>query len=459
MATATVTISRGSPADIKPTVPLSPGIRPSIEQDAQLQQQHTDFGQREHAYSVSEDNAGQYTAQSQPKVAIASLGQQQQQPIQPAAPRPNFGPLSGQVTVPARPKPGRKPLPQEDAADRRRVQNRMAQRNFRDKRAQKVSELTQDNDRIRREKDEVIRGYELQLEDRRQECNRLKARVEELERNYELAIKRAEAAENKLHSVDSFKRFKEAGFPNPVLQNTTTSAALPSIATNWRGPVSDFAAANASAMTPPDEEFPETDMSSLWNSRLGGNRQSNANNQDHGTQWLGSGMDIDPDKDDCGFCTDESNCSCLQSKKAAATKTIAPGGCDACIKDPARAEACRALAAKTDYSPMPATSQNHDADSSIQQRNDSMAPPPPPTGGSGMMSCSKFIDRVEGQGLGQRVPSISELFGGIASHAIHSYPPGSGAGAGYDVNEQEAAHVLQTMSRRPSRQLPKAPTP
>ena len=42
-----------------------------------------------------------------------------------------------------RPKPGRKPLPPEDATDRRRVQNRLAQRNFRDKRQQRLSETLQ----------------------------------------------------------------------------------------------------------------------------------------------------------------------------------------------------------------------------------------------------------------------------------------------------------------------------
>jgi hypothetical protein len=49
-----------------------------------------------------------------------------------------------------------------------------------------------------------------------------------------------------------------------------------------------------------------------------------------------------------------------------------------------------------------------------------------------------LIDQV---GL-QRMPSIAELFPG----KFHAYPVTSGSG--YDVNEQEAAQVLQSMSRR-----------
>ncbi|KAL1589829.1 hypothetical protein WHR41_01516 [Cladosporium halotolerans] len=447
MATATLTISPASPADIKPAVPhltARDSVRPSIEHDGRqpLQYGNTGPGQPDYGHRSSEDNAAQYTSPPNNKVALPPLSQQQPLPPQPASLAPAMGPLSSQVIVPARPKPGRKPLPQEDAVDRRRVQNRMAQRNFRDKRAQRVSELTVDNDRLRREMEAMTRKHENQLENQRQEYNSLKRKVSDLEKDLDAAVKRAEDAENKLHSVDSLKRFKEAGFPNPVLQTTTTSAALPSIATNWRGPASSYTQSdNPSIMTPPDEGWPETDMTNFWTSRNADRNQPKPN-EDNNAQWLGSGMDIDRDDNDgCGFCTDESNCSCLQSKKAEPV-AIAPGGCDACIRDPARAEACRALAAKTEFSPLPTGGS--------EQRNDSMAPPPPPSGSTRLMSCSKFIDRVETQGPGLRVPSISELFGGLARQTIHSYPSSSGAGAGYDVNEQEAAQVLQSMSRRPS---------
>lgn len=466
MATATVTISRASPADIKPTVPANPAyenhVRPSIEQDGRFQQHpdNTGAGQPEQN-RVSEEsrNASSQSLQSAQgnRVAIPQLSVQPLQ-AQPPSIAPAMGPLSRTVAVPARPKPGRKPLPQEDAQDRRRVQNRLAQRNFRDKRAQKVSELTADNDQLRRDMDNLIKKHSNAMEGQRQETNRLKRKLETLEKDLEAANKRSEDAENKLHSFDSLKRFKAAGFPNPVLQTTTTSASLPSITTNWRGPVSDYATNNQNVITPPQEEWPETDMTSLWTSRNPPRQETNAN-EDNGTQWLGSGMDIDSREDDnCGFCTDLENCSCFQSRRAIqqtkATKTIAPGGCDACIADPARADACRALAAKTDFS----------SSTPADQRNDSMLPPPAPSaqasssqasssqapsGQASMMNCSNFIDRVQTQGLGQRVPSISELFGGI-SHSIHSYPSSSAAGTGYDVNEHEAAQVLQDMSRRPS---------
>lgn len=52
-----------------------------------------------------------------------------------------MGPMSAPVSLRALPKPGRKPMPQDTATSRRREQNRQAQRNFRDKRQQRVNEL------------------------------------------------------------------------------------------------------------------------------------------------------------------------------------------------------------------------------------------------------------------------------------------------------------------------------
>lgn len=468
MATATVTISRPSSTDTKPVVPINTAHDANLgnfryaDQTNALQHHPsvTGFGQPGQAQSVSLDHAAHNSASPpEGKVAITPMSQQQPLSAQRASIKPSgpMGPLSKDVVVPARPKPGRKPLPQEDAQDRRRVQNRMAQRNFRDKRAQKVSELTADNERIRRESEDAYKKLANQLQDHKERNANLIKENERLRDELDVANKRAEDADRKLHSIDVTQRFKEAGFPNAGLHSVGTGTALPSMATSWEGPVGTYAAtAGATAtsdslVTPHDEheEYPETDMSAFWastnrgSSNTAGNRNANSshihnrnhshnNVHDNGTQWLGNGMDLDRPEDACGFCTDGNNCACAQAKQAevAQTTALAPGGCDACIRDPARAAACKALAAQTELSQRPATSST--PMTGVEQRNDSMAQP------SGMMSCSKFVDS-----LGSRVPSIHELFPGT----FHAYPSQI-PGRGYDVNEQEAAQVLQSMSRR-----------
>lgn len=77
-----------------------------------------------------------------------------QQPL-PGSGQPHaaMGPMSVGVTIPPRPKPGRKPIEPQHAQDRRRVQNRMAQRNFRDKRQLKLVEAQEENEKMKTERD------------------------------------------------------------------------------------------------------------------------------------------------------------------------------------------------------------------------------------------------------------------------------------------------------------------
>jgi hypothetical protein len=453
-ATATVTISRTSSADAKSLVPLSAtaanegGFR--YLQDTNLQQHPTatGFGQSGQTHSVSEDNRHDRSS-SESTVAITAH--------QPAtlAPSANLGPCSRPTQMPPRPKPGRKPLPQEDAQDRRRVQNRLAQRNFRDKRAQKVSELTQDNEKIRREADQRERLLNNQLQDKTDslakltlDLEKLKGEHEKLKGELQAANNRADEAERKSQMVHhSNEVVKSLNFPNATLQNIGTSTSLPPMMANWNGPVADHARASHGVIPTPPEDGQnnnwtenETDMTNFFSGRKANNA---AQSNDNGSQWLSSNMDVDPDKVNCGFCTDASNCACMlsentqiqpesqsQPQSQSEPMQIQPGGCDACIRDPDRAAACRALAEGTDYGQR--STQTATNNVTVDQRNDSMALPPM------RISCSSAVDR-----LGPRVPSIAELFPG----KIHSYPPGT-SGLGFDVAEQEVAQVLHNMSRR-----------
>jgi Txe/YoeB family toxin of Txe-Axe toxin-antitoxin module len=464
MATATVTISRATPADTKPIVPLASHegsfrySAPQINTLQHIQATAAAFGQPGHAHSVSDGNHVQHDSISpqQNKVAITtppqSLASHQSAAL---APNPSSnanvtrGPTSGAVIIPPRPKPGRKPLPQEHAQDRRRVQNRQAQRNFRDKRAQKVSELTADNERIRRDADDMHKQFTNRINDQKQRNFNLVQENERLKKELDDALRRADDAERQVYALDVTNRFNNAGFPNGGLQKVGSSTAMPPMPSSLTGPVDAHLHASgvpvvmAATVAPRAERANNTganntggnevfeheiDMNNLWNNMTGKpNKTKPVTNNKYAPEWLGSNMDVDQEGS-CGFCTDESNCACIQSQKP--QPVIAPGGCDACVRDPQRAAACKAFAERAEVSQRPA--QNTIQNGNIDQRNDSMAPP------SGMVSCSNLIDQV---GL-QRMPSIAELFPG----KFHAYPVTSGSG--YDVNEQEAAQVLQSMSRR-----------
>lgn len=455
MATATVTISRASPADAKSLVP---NFR---YPDSTLQQFSTTPGLGHgHANSVSEDDERHNSLSFDNTVAITSLPQQSR-PAQQAAIAPiataNLGPCSRPTQMPPRPKPGRKPLPQEDAQDRRRVQNRLAQRNFRDKRAQKVSDLTKDIERIRKESDDAVRQLTNRLHDQRELAASLKVENDTLRAELQAARQRADEAERQVQMVNhSHDVVKSLNFPRASLQNVG-NAPLPSMSTTWSGPVDDHARTSSGGNpSPPEENENEIDMSYVWNrtSRRANNAtQNNAthnhaahnntihnhttHNNDTDNNWLSTSMEVDREEDGCGFCTDASNCACLQSERpqpeiapviapVSAPKT-APGGCDACVADPKRAAACRAIAQQAEFSQRPVQAATNNGN----ERNDSMAPPP------GLVSCSTMLDR-----LGSRVPSIAELFPG----KFHRYPSVT-SGSGFDVNEQEVAQVLHNMSR------------
>ena len=443
-ATATVTISRASPADAKSIVPLTATHDGNFRysQDTTLQQlpTTTGFGQ---THSVSQDNARHDSTSSENTVAITAHQPQSSQQAA-LAPTANLGPCSRPTQMPPRPKPGRKPLPQEDAQDRRRVQNRMAQRNFRDKRAQKVSELTADNERIRKLAADEVAMLRNKLQDQIERSAQVVVENEKLKVELKAANARADDAERKFQMMNhSTGVVKSLGFPHAALQNIGTGTSLPPMMANWNGPVADHARASHGAIpTPPvegknnDWSENETDLTNFFSSRKVNNAPQNTDND---TQWLSGNMDVDREHADCGFCTDEGNCACIANQKSQAQaqpepqpqRVIAPGGCDACVRDPARAAACKALADQTEFSQRPTQSATNN--NNVDQRNDSMAPPP------GMMSCSSAIDR-----LGPRVPSIAELFPG---GKFHSYPSGV-SGSGFDVAEHEVAQVLQNMSRR-----------
>ena len=125
----------------------------------------------------------------------------QPQPTQ-ASPQAT-GPMSSSVTIPPRPRPGRKPILQENAADRRRLQNRIAQRNFRDKRQQKLVETQVELEDKKQEYQEHINELQRQLAQVRKAKDAVEEDNARFKKRAHEAEQRAQQAESKLHDLQS----------------------------------------------------------------------------------------------------------------------------------------------------------------------------------------------------------------------------------------------------------------
>jgi len=449
MATATVTISRALSTDSKRTVPANPqyhggnvtNFRPIVQQlQPQQQQQANHPGNNQPQMTQMQTPSPEQSSQtaSSPGAELPA-GQQQLPAAQPAqqaqpapapAPTPR-GPVSAARPLPPRPKPGRKPMEPNTANDRRKLQNREAQRQFRDKRAQKVIELTRDLEEHRKALDAAQQSSVNALHAKQERINNLLNDVRvanelaaKLERqlNEERAARQA-AEREVMQSREQHSRSvnERMGFPNSVVQTIGTSMALPPIANSVN---TGMHHGHATQAPDPFAEH-EIDITAQWSNGMLHKGPVNPNNN---VDWTSSDMDVDKaDDDKCGFCTDSGPCPCREETRRP-KPVLAPGGCDACIADPERAARCKALAEKSEVTQRP--EQFTTANGVTQLRSDSVAQPT-------YVSCSSLLDRTN-----PRIPSIAELFPGT----FRAYPS-QNSSAGFDVAEHEVAHVLQNMSR------------
>ena len=113
------------------------------------------------------------------------------------------GPMSGSVTIQARPKPGRKPIPHEDAQDRRRVQNRVAQRNFRDKRQQKLQDAVDELAARKLEYETKVSEAQRQIDALTQQNNHLQSQLRAQMDRTQAETSRANAAEERVRALES----------------------------------------------------------------------------------------------------------------------------------------------------------------------------------------------------------------------------------------------------------------
>ncbi|KAK3622058.1 hypothetical protein LTR56_022430 [Elasticomyces elasticus] len=380
------------------TTDLTFGQQPSLLLDTGFQRMQQD------------PTAGSSIGYSQPEelqprdgssIASSANVREDRVPIPPASATRASGPMSSTVVIPNRPKPGRKPIAQEDAADRRRVQNRLAQRSFRDKRQQKLADTQLELEEKKREYEQNINNLQRKLDTERREKQDLATQLKEAEA-------RAENAEVKLRQVQALNNATGFFGAAPSLSVNTNQRAYGGYgAASHPTPPED----SASAFGHLEQDFTSYRTSTTQN----GLRQTNSNDSMDFTTNMSS---------DCGFCTDDQNCACKQGQQGrqiAEQCAPVPGTCAGCRADPVRAQACRELATIATFNSRPPT-----ADEAGQ-----FAP---------RMSCSQLVGQF--RQFGERPGSISEIF---SPGQINAYPQ---VGGGYDVDQQEAAEVLQTLSRR-----------
>jgi len=92
-----------------------------------------------------------------------------------------LGPASRAYIIPPRPKPGRKPKADSENDERRRKQNRDAQRQFRDRRAQRVYELQEALDDTNQHHIKRQNQHVLECQSLRQQLNQAKSQLAERE--------------------------------------------------------------------------------------------------------------------------------------------------------------------------------------------------------------------------------------------------------------------------------------
>ncbi|KAF7191895.1 AP-1-like transcription factor YAP1 [Pseudocercospora fuligena] len=364
------------------------------------------------------------------------------------------GPMSSAVTIQARPKPGRKPIPHEDAQDRRRVQNRVAQRNFRDKRQQKLQDAVDELAARKSEYESKVSENQRQIDALTQQNNHLQSQLRAQMDRTQAEISRANAAEERVRALES----QVASYQ----ERTRTSIQAGSAAISGPGSIGGFRAISSTQIpkaltetpreadggpSPPasEEDQPyEIDFTNYGRTTQApsnyGLRVTTSNDSNE--------MDFSFDRSDdkCGFCTDDQNCACKQEKVVervieapiVVRSVTLPGSCDMCRADPVRAQACRDMARSTNMSaqtPVTTPTSETPRTSIFDSRTGLTAMMPPPR-----MSCSSMVDAFNK--FGERTSSIASLFGG---KALTAYPAATG---GYEFEETQAAEVLSTLSRR-----------
>ncbi|KAF2716538.1 hypothetical protein K431DRAFT_289320 [Polychaeton citri CBS 116435] len=341
------------------------------------------------------------------------------------------GPMSSSIQLPARPRPGRKPIPTEDAADRRRLQNRLAQRNFRDKRQQRVNDLRIELEDKKKDYEGTIADYERRHDSSKREIAELKrenAELRKLLEDVKSEVKEIQASRNiaSAQPRDSFNSHPPSG---------NLTLALPTPIPRNPGPMASY----GHSLTPPEDNAFEMDFTYAF-PKPSQAKQLKTSSSNENMLWN------EVTNDGCGFCNTRSTfCACKESQAqpqqqqqqnssggGGCSTGGLPGSCDKCRSDPVFARKCQELRS-TVVNFRPAAPED------MRMYDGQEAPTTAPQGQQRGMSCFEMITQLEP--MASNKMSISELFGG---QHIDARP--SVSGQGYSLDDQQAAQALQRLS-------------
>lgn len=347
-----------------------------------------------------------------------------------------LGPASRVYKVPERVKPGRKPMTADNSdgpVNKRKLQNRNAQRVFRDKRAQRVHDL----ELIVAQLQETMGALKKDIAAQQVELEEQSATI---------------TGKNTL--IDQLRRQLENRPP------TNDHIDTAEVRIQTRSPkakiVLNFAKEQAFPTPPGDNSEPqmETDFTHFFS------RPKVVVDVDHNMTDSPIG-----ESDHCGFCTRPDNCLCrpednetqilppISEQRAivvplkknmsatpsyleAPTRASGPGSCDMCLADPEKARQCQEMARMTHFSEGQGNATSSNAELGSRSAAQAAA--------EERMSCSDFLTRAGPMPLGP------DIFG-----RVHVYPyarrengaAGSLHSPAMEIDAHDAAHALAEMSR------------
>lgn len=282
----------------------------------------------------------------------------------------------------------------------RKIANRISQRNFRDRRVQKLAdiqvELVESKKRYEDETAQLRREHAASIQAAKNRYEELANKYEALQEWFSESINRSEIL---TVQVNALKQQLRNGQDTP--SDDSSSGQRDVAFRDHRQP---------QIPTPPFDQGTETDFTNYG-------RPARTQSFDTAPNMLRSritangqtlGAPFDQAIESCGYCTNDADCNCR------APPSYGPGECARCQADPAQRAACQSAAARAQSAP-----------------SNQLAP-------IRTTQCSSFMSDVQLSGV--PLPAIAEIIG------TQQLPVYSSTTSGFQVDEESAAQALQTLA-------------
>ena len=281
----------------------------------------------------------------------------------------------------------------------RKAANRVSQRNFRDRRAQKFIDVQV----------ELIEKRKIYEEETAQLRREHAASMEAANIRYEQLEIRYDALQDLCNDFDKRCQILDMQVNSLQQQLRNGQHTPPDDQSSDQVPIAFRHRRQAQVPTPPFDRGMETDFTSFGRPAA---RQSfitapnmlQALATSNGTELLGEQFG----SESCGYCTNDADCNCR------APPSYGPGECARCQADPNQRAACQNAAARA----QPASSNQ-------------LAP-------IRTTHCSNFLSDVQLSGV--PLPAIAEIIG------TQKLPVYSSTTSGFQVDEENAAQALQALA-------------